>query len=271
MIVSVLFAAAVMNAVRMLHKRDRSGPPARVRALVSYGARSYPASLTAFFNYRADTYLIQALILSSTSPLGLYSLAVTMAEVVFYVPNSVGTIFMPRVAGSTAEEANKLVGRVARLSVLLSVLVALALVPAALIGVHVVLARYVDCLPAFLVLLPGVVSLSVAKVMASYIGGRGRPGLMSIMGIVALVLNVALNIVLIPRLGIVGASLASLISYSAHAAMTVAVASRLSGQSMLSLFVPGRAEIGVLVAGLRRLMARLRSRGTERPTADEVS
>jgi O-antigen/teichoic acid export membrane protein len=259
-VVSVLYAVAVMSTVRVLHKRDRSGPPARVRALLAYGARSYPASLTAFFNYRADTYLIQALILSSSYPLGLYSIAVTMAEIVFYVPNSIGTIFLPRVAGSTVAEANKLVGRIGRLSMLLSGLVALALMPAAIIGVHVVLTAYVECLPAFFVLLPGVVSLSVAKVMTSYIGGRGRPGLISVIGIIALVLNIALNLVLIPRMGIVGASLASLISYSAHAAMAVVIASRLSGRSMLSLFVPGRAEVQVLVAGLGRVVLQIRSR-----------
>ena len=264
-IVSVLLAMAVLIAVWRLHKRDRSGPPASMRSLVSYGARVYPSSLTAYFNYRADTYLIQALILSSKGPLGLYSLAVTMAEVVLYVPNSIGTIFLPRVAGSTLEDANQMVRRVSRLSVLLTILVALALIPAAFVGVHFVLTKYVDCLPAFFVLLPGVVSLSVAKVMASYIAGRGRPGLISVVTSVALVLNVALNLVLIPRFGIVGASFSSLISYSAHAAMTLFIASRLSGHSMLSLVVPGRAEVGLLIAGLQRLAGRVR-RGAGAPS-----
>ena len=259
-IVSTLLALAVLFAVWRLGKRDRSGPPASVRALVSYGSRVYPASLTAYFNYRADNLLIQALILLPKGPLGLYTLAVTMAEVVLYVPNSIGTIFLPRVAGSSAEDANQMVKRVSRLSVLLTALVALALIPAAFVGVHVVLTKYVDCLPAFFVLLPGVVSLSVAKVMSSFVSGRGRPGLISVVTSVALVVNVGLNLVFIPRYGIVGASLASLISYSAHAAMTVAIASRLSGHSMLSLVVPGRAEVQLLVAGLRRLGGRLRAR-----------
>ena len=258
-IVSTLTAVAVMIAVHRLARSHSSGPPARLHALISYGARLYPASITGYFNYRADTLIIQALLLNPKGPLGLYSFAVTMAEVVFYVPDSISTLFLPRVAGSTPEDANRIVGRVGRMTTLLTIGVALALIPAAFAGIYLVLPDFADCLPAFLVLLPGVVSLSVAKVMTSYIGGRGRPGLVSVQTIAALFLNVALNIFLIPRLGIVGASLASLISYSAQAAIVLFFASRLSGQSPLSLFVPGRAEVQLLVDGLRRLWARAKA------------
>lgn len=258
-IVSILTAVAVLIAVHRLARAHPIGPPVRLRALVSYGARLYPASITGYFNYRADTFIIQALMLDPSGALGLYSLAVTMAELVFYVPDSVSTLFLPRVAGSTPEDANRLVGRVGRMTTLLTIGVALALIPVAFAGIYVVLPGFTDCLPAFLVLLPGVVSLSVAKVMTSYVGGRGRPGLVSVQTIAALFLNVALNIFLIPRLGIVGASLSSLISYSTQAAIVLYFASRLSGQSPLRLFVPGRAEVQLLVDGLRRLWARAKA------------
>ncbi|HEY5486109.1 MAG TPA: polysaccharide biosynthesis C-terminal domain-containing protein, partial [Candidatus Limnocylindrales bacterium] len=71
---------------------------------------------------------------------------------------------------------------------------------------------------------------------------------------------IALNLVLIPRFGIVGASLSSLISYTFQAAVAVVFASRLSGQSALSLFVPGRDEIVLLVDTTRRLTGRARER-----------
>lgn len=256
-LVTSLTTLAVMETVRRLKNRDRSGQPAGSRALASYGLRIYPASLSGYFNYRADTYLIQALLLSPAKALAQYSTAVTMAELVFYVPNSIGTIFLPRVAGSRPEDANRMLGRVARLSTLITVCLALALAPTAVIGIHLVLPKYVDCLPAFFVLLPAVVSLSLAKIMTSYISGRGRAGLVSSAITVALVLNVALNLILIPRFGIVGASLASVASYSAHAALTLAIASRLSGQSPLSLFVPGRAEVVLLFTGLGRLLGQM--------------
>jgi len=258
-IVSVLMAIAVMVATIRLGRTSTGGAPASLRAMTSYGARLYPGSFSGYFSYRADTLIIQALMLPAAA-LGSYGQAVTIAELVFYVPDSITTIFLPRVAGSTPEQSNSLVGRVGRLTMLLTVGVALCLVPTAFVGIHLILPKFVDCLPAFVVLLPGVVSLSVAKVMTSYVNGRGHPGLVAIGTVASLILNIALNLVLIPRFGIVGASLSSLISYTFQAAVAVVFASRLSGQSALSLFVPGRDEIVLLVDTTRRLTGRARER-----------
>ena len=255
-VINVVTVALILITVHRLQRASSAGPAASPKAVAAYGARVYAASITGYFHYRADTYLIQALIVSVVTArkmLGLYSVAVTMAELVFYVPDSVGAIFLPRVAGATAEDANRMLGRVGRLTTLLTFSVALALIPVAIIGIRVVLHAYVDCLPAFLVLLPGAVSFSVVKVMVSYLAGRDRPGLISLGSILALIVDVTLNLVLIPIYGIVGAALASLVSYTFQAVVAVAFASRLSGQSPLSLFVPGREEVVLLVTTLWRL------------------
>jgi len=250
---------AVLLTLRRLGRRDAVGPPIRHRELLSYGSRLYPSTLSGLGNARADQYLMQALLASSYSSaaLGLYTMAVTMAELVFYLPDSISTLFMPRVAGSSVEDANLMLGRFARFSTLITVGVAVALIPVAFTGIHLILPRYTDCLPAFLALLPAVVSLSLGKVMTSYIAGRGRAGLVSVANVVALIINVVLNVILIPRFGIVGASLASFGSYAALTTVTLLIASRLSGLSPLSLFVPGRAEVDLLVSGVVRLSRRL--------------
>jgi O-antigen/teichoic acid export membrane protein len=255
-VINIATVALILITIHRLARANPSGEPAPVRSVVAYGAKVYPSSITGYFHYRADTYLIQALILSAVTAkrmLGLYSMAVTMAELVFYIPDAVGAIFLPRVAGATVEDANRMVGRVGRLTTLLTLLVAVTLVPIGIVGIHVVLRAYVDCLPAFLVLLPGAVSFSVGKVMISYLAGRGHPGLISIGTIASLVLNVALNIVLIPLFGIVGAALASLVSYTFQAVVALTFASRLSGLSPFRLFVPGREEVVLLLQTLWRL------------------
>jgi O-antigen/teichoic acid export membrane protein len=225
-----------------------------------YGSRIYPSSITGYFNYRVDVFIIQALMVGQSGQLGLYSMAVTMAELLFYVPDSVTMIFLPRVSGSTPAEADALMPRVARLTVLITCLCAVALIPAAYVGIHLVLPTFAPCLPAFLVLLPGVVSIALAKVMTSYIAGRGRPGPVSAGATVALFINVVANLILIPQFGIVGAAMASLISYSALAVMMVVVACRLSNLSPLTIVVPGKAEVRLLWSAAGRAVASLRAR-----------
>ena len=266
--IAILAAAVVLLAVLYVAARHPGGTPTPVRSLLSYGLRAYPASITGYFNSRADVHLIQALIVGSTVPLGLYSMAVTMAELIFYIPDSVTTIFLPTVAGSTPEEADARLGRVSRLTMLVTVSCSLALVPVAWIGIHVVLPKFVDCFPAFLVLLPAVVSLSLGKVLTTYLAGRGRPGVISIGAGVTLALNLGANLILIPLYGIVGAATASLISYTAMTAMMLVVACRLSHHSPFFLIVPGTTEVLVIWTAGRRGLAMIGRRirpATQRP------
>jgi O-antigen/teichoic acid export membrane protein len=263
-IVTWLLAIAVVVAVARLSGRATEGTPVSYRSLMKYGSRIYPSSITGYFNYRIDVFIIQALMVGQSGQLGLYSIAVTMAELLFYVPDSVTMIFLARVSGSTPAEADAMLPRVARLTVFITCLGALAIIPVAFVGIHLILPRFAPCLPAFLVLLPGVVSIALAKVLTSYIAGRGRPGLVSICGGVALATNIVANLVLIPRLGIVGAATASLISYSALAGMLLFMACRLSRLSPLAIVVPGMAEVRFLWAAAAGAIAALRTRWQNR-------
>jgi stage V sporulation protein B len=257
-IVTWILAIADVVAVGRLHRREPIGKPVSFRSLGAYGIKFYPASVTGYFNYRIDTYIIQAVLLAPRVPLGLYSMAVTMAELVFYVPDSVAIVFLPRIAGLSRQDADALLGRVSRLTVLLAGLVALALVPTAWAGIHLVLPKFNDCLPAFYVLLPAVISLSLSKVLAGYIAGLGRPGTVAFGSTVTVGVNIVANVILIPQFGIVGAAASSFISYTTSATVMLIAASRLSGHSALSLVVPGPEEARVLIAGARRGLAHTR-------------
>jgi O-antigen/teichoic acid export membrane protein len=167
---------------------------------------------------------------------------------------------MPTIAGSTADSADAKLGPVSRITLLVTTACAIALIPVAWLGIHLVLPDYTGSLPAFLVLLPAVVSLSLGKIMTSYISGRGKPGPVSVGAIITLVLNLVANVILIPRYGIVGAATASLISYTAMTAMMVVVACRISGLSPADLIVPRKAEL-VMVRGLvLAVVSRVRSK-----------
>jgi O-antigen/teichoic acid export membrane protein len=260
-IVTWVALIADIIAVAHLAKREPGGEPVSLRRLGAYGVKIYPASVTGYFNYRVDSYLIQALMLAPKGPLGLYSMATTMAELIFYVPDSVTTILFPRLAAVSSEEADELVGRVSRMTVLLTCLVAAAMIPGAYFGVHLVLPAFDDCLPAFCILLPAVIALSVSKVMASYIAGRGKPGRIAFTSTATVVINICANIVLIPQFGIIGAALASLISYSASAGAVLVVASNMSGRSVQSLVVPGIEDVRILDTAVHRALAAAIARG----------
>jgi O-antigen/teichoic acid export membrane protein len=59
----------------------------------------------------------------------------------------------------------------------------------------------------------------------------------------AFALNIAANLVLIPRFGIAGAAAASLLSYSASSVAFTAAAARLSRTHFLDFWIPRRSDV----------------------------
>lgn len=245
---------------------ESTRPGVRIGELVGYGAKSYPASVAGFFNYRADVFMLSAF-LGDPAAIGLYSLAVSLAELAFFVPDSVSTVFFPRVAGSDRRTADELAPLVSRFTVLLTGLAVIGLIPVAFAAVYLIIPDFAPSLPAFLIILPGILALSVSKILSSYVSGLGLPLRVALVSSSALGINLLANLILIPMYGFHGAAAASLISYTAHALMLLVITSRLSRRSPLAYLVPSAVEWQRLRSGLREL--RDRRAGGAPPTAPD--
>ena len=90
-------------------------------------------------------------------------------------------------------------------------------------------APFLPAVPALLALLPGVVCYSAQRVCGAYLLRLNCPLRMSAILGSAVIVNLGLNLLWIPRWGIVGAALASTASYALSATLFVAWAVRVSG------------------------------------------
>lgn len=263
-VTAVILAVGFLVAATRVSRAVPATGSASYPELLRYGLPLYPGGLTQFFGYRADIYLLAGLLADPSAPLGYYSLAVSMAELVFFFPNAVATFFFPHVAGSSREDSDRQVPVVSRVTLLLTGAVGLALVPIAAVAISVLLPAFGPSLPALYILLPGVVAISVSKVLAGYVTGLGRTGLSSMVSILTFGANVVLNLVLIPRHGILGAAAASLISYTLSAIAYSLIAARLTGARPSDFWIPRAADVRFALTttfGLvRRMVAALTRR-----------
>ncbi len=184
-----------------------------LRMTLNFGSRSYIGNLFQFFNYRLDLFLVNFYM--GSADVGLYSIAVALAELLWYLPHSVGYVIFPQAAATDARTMNLFTPRVFRITLIISLLggIFLALTGKLLIG-KIYPAAFLGAYPALLILLPGVILLGGAKVLTNEIAGRGFPHYNSINSALALVMTVGLDLLLIPRHGISGAALASTLSYT---------------------------------------------------------
>lgn len=249
---SIGFAIGARRATAVVPDAGRTS----YRALLQYGLPLYPASLAVFLNYRVDVYLIAWLIADSSEPLGYYSMAVAIAELVFFFPDAVSTMFFPHVAGSPRHEADSQVAMVTRVTFLISGAVAIAIIPAAFVLISTMLPAFGPSLAPLIVLLPGVVALSVGKVLGGYMSGVARRAIVSYVTVVTVVVNVVANVILTPRFGIVGAAAGSLLSYSFSSVLLTVIAARMTGTSIASFWIPRMSDIRYVTATALALLHR---------------
>ena len=223
-----------------------------LKKCLAYGLKGHPAGVLVTFNQRFEILLLGAL--AGPSQVGIYAVAVAIAETVWHVPMSVHLNLFPRVAAVGAEEGRMRLPRAVRMTLLLSAGLTLLL---ALFGRLAVKFLYGPAfLPAFAALaalLPGVLAVSVSNVFESYFAGTDRRHFQSIAVGCAFALSVILDLWLIPLFGALGAGIASTASYTLQMVIVVLLFRRLGGIAWREYFLPRRADLRELIGLLRSL------------------
>ena len=177
-----------------------------------YGGKVYLANMMSFLNYRLDMFLI-AFFLNPLA-VGLYSIAVGIAERLFIIPGAITTVLYPKISSMEDSKANEFTPKIARHTFFIMVISAIFLLILAQPFIRLFFGN--DFLPAVLpliILLPAIIAFGVGGVLAADLAGRGKPEFALWGSLIGLVFNVVLNIIFIPKWGISGAAFASTISY----------------------------------------------------------
>lgn len=185
-----------------------------IKKMLSLGLVYAVALLVINLNYRIDVILLDNL--STAFETGIYSKGVSVTEYLWQIPMLLSTVVFARSAISKDNKAFSLkVAQLLRLSLLTIGFAALVLF---LLSKFIIVLMYgesfIKSVNVLNTLLPGVLLLTIFKVINMDLSGKGKPWVSLKAMIPALVINIVLNFVLIPDYGSVGAALASTISYT---------------------------------------------------------
>ncbi|MBI2069778.1 MAG: polysaccharide biosynthesis C-terminal domain-containing protein [Elusimicrobia bacterium] len=185
-----------------------------IKELFSRGIRYYAITITHFLLLRLDLFLVAYYL--DPRQVAFYSLATTAGQLLWRLPQVAGVFFFPLSAGikSDAEAARFAANTLRHVSYWL--------VLGAAAGVFLITPAtrllygpdYLPLVNAFLALLPGIVTMGAAKIFLEYFNARAwtKPPMRAVAA--GLILNVVLNLALLPQWGIIGASIASSASYT---------------------------------------------------------
>ncbi len=221
------------------------------RRVAATGAKYHAGMASLFLLWRVDVFILNGL--ATPHEVGLYSLAVTLAELTYFMTEALSQAVVSGQVGSTMGDAAAFTARVGRSNFLFAALLLTAIILVSPIGVPIVFGgEFRGSVIPLIVLAPGVTGIAVARAVLPYLVRLERPLAVSALAFAALAVNVALNWAFVPRLGIVGASLASSIAYGALALAFVVWFLRSSSLPVRELWPrPGADAIRPLVLAVR--------------------
>jgi O-antigen/teichoic acid export membrane protein len=206
--------------------------PVPVMPFFTYSLRVGGNGLISMLNYRIDLYVVA--FFSTTQALGLYGTAVSAAETLLIVSQVASIVTVPQIGSLPRAEAARFVARCIRNNFVIATLCAAA---AALVAPYVVEimfgAAFLPAVPALRVLLIGMVALSASGLLSSYYTlNTKKPQVALLISGASAVACFVISIVLVPRIGIVGAAAGTAVSYLAGIVVMFLIFSRETGIPM---------------------------------------
>ena len=226
-----------------------------VKDAFRFGSKVYLGNLAGLLHYRVDMFLVN--IFLNPMAVGLYSIAVVLAEKVWIVSQSAGKVLFPKVCAETDEKSLKeftpIVCRIVLWIALIGAIVLLFL------GRVLIVLLYSDKFAAsvlpFQILLIGIVAMSGWRILNNDLYGRGKARWNIYINGGSAALNVLLNILFIPRWGVVGAAWATSASYTFAFVMVVIVYASISHNNIWTLIVPQKSDLLLCRRVLTKIMS----------------
>jgi len=235
------------------------------RMTMRYGVRDYPGILTEFVNWRLDLMMLVGT--ASSAAVGLYVVALRLADITSTLAGSVGDALLPEVAASKkADEATQVVTRSLRLTLSAHLIL---LVPLWIAAPHILRYAYgtsfVEVTSVLRLLMFASVVWSAGAIVISGLNGLGHPGLSAIARITAAVVMVTALVTLLPTRGIQGAAISSILGYSAMFLVSLFWLLRRREISLWECLRPRVHDIpaSFTPAGIRLQLARLSGRSAQ--------
>ena len=206
-----------------------------IKDVLIYGWKGHLGEILFNLINRLDSYLVKFFL--GATFLGFYSVAL-IAENLWLIPMAIGMALFPKVSSSLLKDKNKDTAAVCRHSVFLTFLGAFVLFIIAKFLIKFFFGQpFLPAVQPLWILLPGIASLSVTKTLKQYLSGTGRPQIATYSAMMTIVVCIFLNLVLIPRMGISGAALATTCSYFVYAGIILMAFLRLSGNRLTDTII----------------------------------
>jgi O-antigen/teichoic acid export membrane protein len=255
----VLTVAVGMAVLRRRHGLVAAWPTWKgIREMFGYGIRYYAGRISNQVNFQIGTMILA--FFATKEEIGMFSLAAAMTSQIMTVPDSLGEVVMPRVAGD-AQGRPELVAQVSRM---ISLVCGPLLLGLAVLATPVTLilfgSEYLPMVPIIQILCVGFFLRCACKMIEYYFLMTNHPGVSSTATVLGIAANLGLLWLLMPWIGLEGAAAAMVGSFVVSGILLMIAFRRYSGMRPLEVWRYRRADWAALREALNGLRNRLGAR-----------
>ncbi|MFA5417110.1 MAG: polysaccharide biosynthesis C-terminal domain-containing protein [Bacteroidales bacterium] len=219
--------------------------PAIIKNLLRMGLIFSMSFFVLQLNYRIDILLLEKY--STIHEVGVYSLAAQIGEQLWQIPLAVSIVLFSRIANSNAKSTPSNILPLTRIVLLLVSVIGIGLFIIAPYLIPLFFGKDFSSSSLMLqIILPGIVAMSVFRVLSGQLAGLGKPHVTLYIFIPALLINISLNLLWIPQYGGKGAALASSASYFLGAIGYWIYYSYLHHQSLLEIVHFRKSDLNIV-------------------------
>lgn len=250
-VTSVLYCVLFYNIIRTIFSVSRIIKEYKIYfefnktfigKISNYGIRGWFGRLALTFNLRVDQFFLGSI---SAYFLGVYVIAVQLAEIIWVIPDSLGPVLFNQITAEK-DEAKQLVlvEKVHRIIISLVFVLAIFAAFAGYIFIPIVFGEeYSDAVYPFLLILPGIFTQTSVKVLTKIFAGRGKIEYNSFVTLFGMIISILLYIVLIPKYNVMGAAISSSIGYTSSSLLAYYIAVKRFNIKISSFFIPKASDI----------------------------
>jgi O-antigen/teichoic acid export membrane protein len=240
----------------ILSRGSGFGKPSRplLRQSLSFGVRAHAGRAFTVGNYRLDQWILGAV--AGARELGVYSVAVSWAEILFFLPTVIVLVQRPILVQLSGEGARAGAARVFRVAILLTApLAVLLILLAPFLCTTLFPASFGGSADQLRVLALGCFGIVALKLLGNALTARDRPLLTTTVTGIAFCITVILDVTLIPLYGGMGAAIASAVAYTAGGVLIGVFFKRALKGRAAELF-PGTKDLAALIRLPKMLLQR---------------
>ena len=214
-------------------------------SMAKYSLQAHTANLTSFLRMRIDMLILAAFLDIKT--VGCYSVTFAIIQFMSYLPRSIAQVLGPHISWRENSAGDILTPILCRVTFFISVIVGLLMIVLGYPGIRIIFGR--EFLPAFtplVIMVPGAIVYTLATSLSGDLGGRGKPQYAMKISVIMLVLNVIINLSLIPSLGMIGAALAASITQAITGILFLKAFIKESKASIIKTIIIQREDLNIL-------------------------